>query len=124
MKKILVSITVITITLAACKHGEKTTTTTAEKPKPVAVDCATASYTYAADIKPIIDQYCAGCHNVNLKAGYNFRDLTYVKKAAENGSLLGTIKNEKGYPHMPATGEQLDPALVSKIECWVNNGMK
>ena len=121
MKKIIVSITVITLALAACKTAEKTPTVV-EKPKPV--DCTTATYTYAVDIKPIIDQYCAGCHNVNMKAGYNFRELSFVKKSAENGSLLGTIKNEKGYMHMPATGEQLDAAIVSKIECWVNNGMK
>jgi mono/diheme cytochrome c family protein len=120
MKKIFVSISVIALSLAACKTAEKVPVV--EKPKPV--DCANAFFTYAADIKPIIDQNCAGCHNVNMKAGYNFRELSYVKKSAENGSLLGTIKNEKGYPHMPATGEQLDPQVISKIECWVNNGMK
>lgn len=118
MKKIIISITLIAVAFAACKTAEKSTTA---KPK---IDCTGKTYTFVTDIKPIMDQFCVRCHNTNLKAGYNFTNLSYVKKAASEGSLLGTIRNEKGYKHMPATGEQLDQAIIDKIECWINNGMK
>jgi cytochrome c5 len=118
MKKIITSVAIITLALAACKPGK---TTTAEKPK---VDCTGKAYTFTADIKPIMDQYCVRCHNTNMKAGYNLQEESYVKKAATSGDLLGTIKHEHGFPAMPAGGEQLDQSIINKIECWINNGMK
>lgn len=118
IKKIIVSLTLIMLALAACKSGKKA----AEgKPK---LDCVGKAYTFTADIKPIMDQYCVRCHNKNLKAGFNFMDLFYVKKSASEGSLLGTIKYERGYPHMPKNVEQMKQSLIDKIECWINNGMK
>jgi cytochrome c5 len=120
MKKITVSIVVIALALAACKTGKKTT-----EEKPAAkLDCTGKAYTFIADIKPVMDQYCVRCHNTNMKAGYNFQDEAYVKKAASSGDLLGTIKHERGHPAMPAGGEQLDQSVINKIECWINNGMK
>jgi hypothetical protein len=122
MKKLIVSAVVITVTMFACKTGEKATTT-AKKPT---LDCTNKSYTYEADIKPIMDQYCTRCHNTNLKAGFNFEDVTYVKKAAVSGQLLGSIKHGEGFDPMPAAlgGQMLDQAIIDKVECWVNNGMK
>jgi cytochrome c5 len=119
MKKIFVSIIIISATLAACKTAEKPV---AEKPKPL--DCSGKAYTFLADIKPIMDQHCVRCHNTNMKAGYNFYDEAFVKKAASSGYLLGTIKHQKGYDAMPAGGPQLDQSLIDKIECWINSGMK
>lgn len=119
MKKIVVSTLVIASTFVACKTAEKTTTAASPAPAPA----STAKYTYAEDIKPIMDEYCGGCHNKNEKAGYNLLDVAFVKKAGANGYLLGSIKHERGYDAMPAGGPKMDDAIIAKIEAWVKGGM-
>jgi mono/diheme cytochrome c family protein len=120
MKQIISGVLVLTFALAACKSKQKTTDTAVKK----GPDCASTSYTYTADIKPIMESNCVRCHNTNMKAGYNFGDVESVKKAGSNGYLLGTIKHEAGYMAMPAYAEPLDQATINKIECWINTGMK
>ncbi len=119
MKKLFIATAIIATAFAACKQGKKVT----EAPKPVVLDCP-PTYTYTADIKPIMEQYCTNCHNTNQKAGYNFLLLTDVKKGATNGYLLGTIKHAFGYSPMPEMAPQLDKPTIDKIECWIKNGMK
>ncbi len=119
MKKIIVSSIIIASTFVACKTGEKVATAPV-----VPLDCSTKMMTYATDIQPIMEQYCTRCHNTNEKAGYNFKELSFVKKAASSGVLLGTIKHTKGYPKMPYYAAKLDQSNIDKIECWINNGMK
>lgn len=119
MKRIIISSAIIASLLVACKSSKQTTTA------PVAIlDCSNKSVTYAADIKPIIEENCSRCHNANEKAGYNFLKIEFVKKAVADGHLLGTIKHQKGFDKMPANAAKLDQATIDKIECWINNGMK
>ncbi|MBA3707101.1 MAG: hypothetical protein H0W84_14725 [Bacteroidetes bacterium] len=119
MKKIFISTVVIVSALAACK-----TTKTSTETKSVALDCSGKTFTYALDIKPIMEQYCTSCHNKNEKAGYNLLELEFVKKAATNGYLLGTIKHASGFSPMPEMAPKMDQPTIDKIECWINNGMK
>lgn len=119
MKKLIVSTLIIASTIVACKTAEKSTTTA-----PPPLDCTTKSLAFTTDIKPVFDTYCTRCHNTNEKGGYNFQELSFIKKAASNGNLLGTIKHQKGFPHMPANAEPLSADVIAKIECWINNGMK
>lgn len=122
MKKTIVFSILVLTTLAACKTKEKSVTEKAvEKPK---LDCTGKAYAFNADIKPIMYQYCVSCHNTNFKAGYNFQQESSVKKAAQSGHLLGTIKHEHGFSNMPAMSAKLDQSIIDKIECWINNGMK
>lgn len=120
MKKTLIATVILAGFIAACKAPQKTATTT----PPLKVDCTNKNYSYAADIKSIIESNCSKCHNSNNKAGYNFLTLESVKKGVQNGELLGTIKFLKGYPKMPKMAPQLSQELIDKIECWINNGMK
>lgn len=119
MKKLFIATAIIAGTLAACKTSKKTTEA---PPKPVALDCTTKAFTYAVDIKPIMEQYCTGCHG--RAGGYNFTLTADVMRAAKNGALLGTIKRQSGFPQMPPNAAQLDATVIAKIECWINNGMK
>ncbi len=121
MKKTAIVI-LIACSIAACKTKKETTTTTTTKATPV--DCTSSTLTYASDIKAIIETNCARCHNENMKAGYNFLTLESVKKAAENGELMRSIRHEKGIDPMPAYADKLDDATIGKIQCWINNGMK
>jgi mono/diheme cytochrome c family protein len=122
MKKISLITGVLAITFFACKTKEKTT---AAAPPVKTLNCTGTAYTYQADIKPIMEEHCSGCHNTNMKAGYNFNDIESVKRAGGNGYLLGSIKHDVGYDPMPAGGQgPLDQATIDKIECWINTGMK
>ncbi|MGQ0829443.1 MAG: c-type cytochrome [Bacteroidota bacterium] len=119
MKKTILTTVVIAGVLAACKTTKPTETKTVT---PAPVDCGTMSVSYTADIKPIFEQYCNGCHG--KAGGYNFAEMADIKRSAQNGTLLGTIKWEFGFSKMPAGGAQLDAATIAKVECWIKNGMR
>ncbi|MCW3085390.1 MAG: hypothetical protein JWP12_2756 [Bacteroidetes bacterium] len=123
MKKLTISAFIISSALVACKSSQKSTAaaTPAKTETPAAATGATV--TFAIDIKPIMERYCTRCHNQNEKAGYNFEEIAFVKKAGANGQLLGTIKHLDGFDPMPANDEPMDAATIAKIESWVKNGM-
>ena len=120
MKKLTVSAFIIALALVACKSGEKSaksTATTTPAPLPPGTPV------FATDIKPIMDMYCVRCHNENEKAGYNFKEVSSVKKAGKNGELLGSIKHLENFDPMPAHADPLDAATIAKIENWIKTGM-
>jgi mono/diheme cytochrome c family protein len=86
--------------------------------------CDTTGVTYSANIAPIMAQHCVGCHSGSAPSA-NISLATYdeVKAAANNGSLLGTIRHEAGWSPMPKNQAPLDECTVSKIEAWINQSM-
>jgi mono/diheme cytochrome c family protein len=120
MKNLFLILSIFCFVVTGCKTAEKK----AASPPPPALNCNGTAYTYESDIKPIMQENCTRCHNTNMKAGYNFNELSSVKEAAGNGYLLGTIKHQYGYTAMPAMAPQLDQKLIDKIECWIKTGMK
>lgn len=108
--------------MMSCKtHKPAATTATTTKPK---VDCGTEIPVYTTDIKPILDMHCNNCHGKGAAGGYDLRLMEDITRGANNGELLGTIKWEGYYPHMPARAAKLDDATIKKIECWIQTGMK
>ncbi|MEJ2594631.1 MAG: cytochrome c [bacterium] len=90
---------------------------------PVTPDCDTASVSYAEDVWPVINSNCTSCHsggapqgNVHLE---NYNDIVV---AASNGSLLGVIRHDDGWPAMPKGGGKLGDCDIAKIEKWVADG--
>jgi cytochrome c5 len=109
--------------VAGCKTTKHTEVTTTPVKPPV--DCGTTTAVYETDIKPIFSKSCNRCHgDLRKAAGYDFRKIEDLKRAADKGELLGTIKWAEGYAHMPMRGDKLDDATIHTIECWVQNGMK
>jgi mono/diheme cytochrome c family protein len=119
MRNTILTFVILSIGIASCKTSDKTVAS----PK-APLNCDNTAYSYTADINPIMQENCTRCHNTNMKAGYNFNELESVKRAAENGYLLGTIKHMDGYDAMPRMAGQLDQATIDKIECWIKTGMK
>ena len=122
MKKIFFLAATVAITSAACKSSKevsKTETPVIKTP----VDCSISGMTYAS-IKPILEVNCNNCHSNGGAGGFDFTVFADVKKAAQKGELLGTIKHASGFPKMPARSEKLDQESIDKIECWIKNGMK
>lgn len=120
-RKFLIAVSLAPLMLIGCKTTKPSETTSATKPK---VDCGTEIPVYTTDIKPILDIHCNNCHGKRAAGGYDLRVMADITRAASNGDLLGTIKWEGHYPHMPAQAPKLDDATIKKIECWIQTGMK
>lgn len=90
-------------------------------------DCGTAcdsnNSSYSLGIKPMIDQYCKGCHNnATLSGGYSFETHAGLKAAATNGRLSGAIKQQAGFSAMPKGGNKLSDCQIKQFEKWIAAG--
>ena len=119
MRKIKIALLAGTLCFFGCKTKKEVVVS-----PPAPLDCSTREYSFAADIKNILEVNCVRCHGVNGADGLNFNTIEDAKKAANKGELLGTIKHENGFPKMPKYGAKLDQLSIDKIECWIKTGMK
>lgn len=84
--------------------------------------CDVENVTYSQTVAPIISNQCLSCHNSNNSSGgISLEGYDNVKKQADNGNLIGTIKHLPGYSAMPEGGK-LDDCTILKIETWIDNG--
>ena len=84
--------------------------------------CDSGRFAYAANIAPIMNTYCVGCHNTSSSAGGMLTDYTSVKNAAVNGRLIGNITHASGYKPMPPSGTGLSACQIAQIKNWVATG--
>ncbi len=88
--------------------------------------CDTTNVSYSGSIIPIVSQYCLSCHSnasaATAGAGIKLEDYSDIKAYADNGKLLGSIKQETGFSAMPKGGGKLNDCNISLIETWINNG--
>lgn len=84
--------------------------------------CDTTKFTYAATINPLINTYCAGCHNPN-SAGGNIILTTYagMQTVALNNQLVGSITHAPTYAAMPQGGKLSDCQII-QMQKWVSAG--
>lgn len=81
--------------------------------------------TYNANIRPIINSNCLGCHSDPPRNGAPFPLATFeqVKTRAENGSLLNAISKQTGEPRaMPPSG-RLSQSTIDLIDQWIEDGL-
>ena len=79
--------------------------------------------TYAANIKPILQNACFSCHGNGLSQnGINFDTYSGVKAVADNGKLVGAITHASGFSPMPQSAPKLSDCNINKIKDWVNQG--
>ncbi len=84
--------------------------------------CRTENMSYVNDIVPLIKDNCNVCHAASQNLGnITLEDYSNVKKHAEDGSLIGSIKHV-GYSPMPKGGSKLSDCTISKIEAWIVQG--
>ena len=85
--------------------------------------CDTNKFAFAADIQPIMDKYCKGCHSgTSAPLGIVLDSYSGVVAAANSGRLIGVIKHEAGFAPMPQGGNKLSDCEVIKIEKWIGSG--
>lgn len=87
--------------------------------------CYTDDMSFSNDIFPVIKNNCYSCHNnTNTSYNVNLENYNNIKQIAESGRLLGAIKHNDGFYSMPLNQEKLPECTISKIEAWINQGLK
>lgn len=117
---------IATIGVTACT-ASKVSTTSKDAPAPkVSEACANSSYTYAEDVKQIIDKNCAGsCHSAEKKAsGIDLSTYENVKAEANKERFMMSLKHEGAYTPMPKKSPKLSDSTLNVLSCWIENGCK
>lgn len=85
--------------------------------------CDTSKYTFTADIKPIIDAYCKGCHSGSSPSG-GILLSTYneIQSLAVSGRLYGSISHQSAYTAMPLNQPKLPQCQIDQIKNWIDSG--
>lgn len=88
--------------------------------------CEVSAVTLTASVMPILDYNCNGCHSTESAAGIGgnivLDQYALLKKYADNGSLLGSIKHQSGYDAMPRSAAKLSACDILTIQTWIQNG--
>lgn len=85
--------------------------------------CDSNKFTFTADIKPIIEKNCQGCHSgPSAPLGVKLDTYAGIAAVANNGKLLGTVRHEPGFAKMPQGGNKLSDCEIRQIEKWVDAG--
>ncbi|MEY3560622.1 MAG: hypothetical protein RIS12_1055 [Bacteroidota bacterium] len=85
--------------------------------------CDTTRFTYAAVIKPMIDNKCAGCHKAgSLGGNVDLSTYTGTRVVALNGKLVGSIMHQTGFSPMPKNTAKLSDCEITQVRKWVAAG--
>ena len=85
-------------------------------------DCDSSQYKYSANIKPLIDKYCIGCHSTypNSSGGVDLSNYSGVVNSVAGGKLLNSLKATTNW--MPKGGNKLSDCQIKQFENWINAG--
>lgn len=84
-------------------------------------DCDTNSVGFAAQVQPLINNYCKSCHSgASANAGVRLENYNDVQSVANSGRLLGVLKGQ-GYALMPPAGA-LSACNLRIVEKWIEDG--
>jgi len=95
---------------------------------PAPAACDTTNVRYSVEIKAILDEHCAPCHDEgNVVSGINLYDHNVISFLALDGqftygTLLSAVMHEGGAPAMPDDGPKLLDCEINKIAAWVHDG--
>lgn len=86
--------------------------------------CDSVNVTFAADILPMIENYCKGCHSGSQpEGGISLTDHGTIKAVVEGGSLMGAVRWEIGYTKMPQNSDKLSECNIAMLQKWIDLGM-
>ncbi|MCB0707558.1 MAG: hypothetical protein KDC34_19720 [Saprospiraceae bacterium] len=87
------------------------------------LNCDTTDVSYAAVIRPILDNTCVGCHGGSVPSGgISFMTYAGVKAMADSGQLLGAVNWDAGYSFMPQGGNKLPDCEIAQLKSWIDSG--
>ncbi len=78
--------------------------------------------TFAKTIKPIIDNYCVGCHQTkSFQSGVILDSYAFVKNYVDNRKLWGVINYHVGFVGMPQNSK-LAACQIDAFKKWIDAG--
>ena len=78
---------------------------------------------FAAEVYPLMQSYCIGCHNDTQPLGnVNLKDYAAIKPYADNGMLMGSIEHLEGYSPMPPGSNKLTDCQIAQLQKWIDEG--
>jgi uncharacterized membrane protein len=87
------------------------------------VGCDTLNYTFNANILPIIQTNCTGCHSGGSPdANLSLTNYAEIASIANDGSLMHSLNGTGGYSIMPKNTSGLQSCKITQIQKWINDG--
>lgn len=86
--------------------------------------CDSVSVSFAADVTPILQNKCVGCHTTatSTNSFVSLSGFANVESVAVTGQLVGAITHDPSYAAMPDGGPKLNVCEIAKIKNWVSEG--
>jgi cytochrome c553 len=85
--------------------------------------CDSSLFKFAANIDPIVQKYCVGCHGgTSPSANINLGAYGGVRQQALNGRLYGAVTHGSGYSAMPKNAPKLSDCQIAQIRKWIAAG--
>lgn len=86
-------------------------------------ECDTTNFKFAANIQPLINTNCKGCHNAGLaNGGVRLDSYEAIATVANDGRLFGTISHAQGFLQMPFNGSKLPDCNIAQVRKWIEAG--
>lgn len=86
------------------------------------ITCDTTKIKYQADIKPLIDKYCTGCHFGDYAyGGINTEVYNQIKKLVDDTLLVNALYGKNNTSLMPPD-HPLPACEIDRIERWIKEG--
>lgn len=86
-------------------------------------NCDTTDYSYSGRIKPLMTNWCVGCHTGNTGGGgYDFSNYDGVVAAIAKNKFLGALYHLPGFVAMPKNTNMLTSCDLNAVTKWVNAG--
>jgi hypothetical protein len=87
------------------------------------VQCDVNAFEYKANVKPIIDSWCKGCHSSsNAGGGYDLSTYNGLVASITKNKLIGAINQQSGFSAMPKYTGKLSDCEIQVITQWVAAG--
>jgi mono/diheme cytochrome c family protein len=87
--------------------------------------CDTTAVSFSVAVKPILSNYCTGCHSGSAPSGgIDYSTYASTKTTALNGQMTGSIEHKSGFKAMPQGSNKLSDCQISTIKKWIALGAK
>ncbi len=88
-----------------------------------AVPCTPENINFSADIQPLIQDYCAGCHGNNHQdGGVNLSSHAEILRYVADGSLVGSMEHAISFLPMPPAAVRMPACKVLQVKNWIAAG--
>jgi hypothetical protein len=85
--------------------------------------CNTDNRSYAQHVRPIIQNFCQGCHSgAAPSAGIDLSTYAGVSAVIPNNRLVGAIEHLPGFTAMPLGGAKMSACNINQIKSWIATG--